>query len=86
MSILITTINAAINVFSVFIIIYSLLSFVLDPSSPIRQTMAQVIEPLLMPIRKIVPAMGGFDFSPLILMVLIQVVGSLLIAILRSVS
>ncbi len=86
MNILITTINAAVNVFSVFIIIYSLLSFVLDPTSPIRQTMAQVVEPLLAPIRKVVPAIGGLDFSPLILMVLIQIVGSLLITILRSVG
>ncbi|MBG0771276.1 MAG: YggT family protein [Anaerolineaceae bacterium] len=86
MDILITIINAAVNVFSVFIIIYSILSFILAPSNSVRQAMAQVMEPLLAPIRKVIPAIGGLDFSSLILMVLIQIVGSLLIAILRSMS
>ena len=84
MNILITVINAAVNVFSVFIIIYSVLSFVLSPSSEVRLALAQVVEPLLTPIRKVVPAIGGLDFSPLILMILIQVVGSLLVPIIRS--
>ena len=84
MNILITVINAAVNVFSVFIIIYSVLSFVLSPSSEVRLALAQVVEPLLTPIRKVVPAIGGLDFSPLILMILIQVVGSLLVTIIRS--
>ena len=84
MNILITVISAAVNVFSVFIIIYSVLSFVLSPSSEVRLALAQVVEPLLTPIRKVVPAIGGLDFSPLILMILIQVVGSLLVTIIRS--
>jgi YggT family protein len=86
MNVLILIINATINVLSIFIVIYSLLSFILDPFHPIRQTMSQVLEPMLTPIRKIVPAVGGMDFSPLILMILIQVVGSILVSILRSVG
>lgn len=86
MNIIIIAINAIVNVLSIFIVIYSLLSFILDPYSPIRQTLAQIIEPMLTPIRKIVPAIGGFDFSLLILLILIQVVGSILVALLRSVS
>jgi len=86
MNIIIIVINAIVNVLSIFIVIYSLLSFILDPYSPIRQTLSQFMEPLLTPIRKIIPSIGGLDFSPLILMVLIQVIGSVLIAILRSVS
>jgi YggT family protein len=30
-------------------------------------------EPLLEPIRRVLPTMGGFDFSPLIVIVLIQI-------------
>lgn len=84
MNIIIIFINATVNVLSIFIVIYSLLSFILDPYSPIRQTLSQFMEPMLTPIRKIVPAIGGLDFSPLILMILIQVIGSVLIAILRN--
>ena len=86
MNVLIVIVNATVNVFSILILIYSLLSFILGPFHPIRQTLGQVVEPMLTPIRKIVPAVGGLDFSPLILMILIQGVGSVLISILRSLS
>ena len=86
MNIIIIIINATVNVFSIFIVIYSLLSFILDPYHPIRQTMSQIIEPMLNPIRKVVPLMGGLDLSPMILLILIQVIGSVLIAILRNLS
>ena len=86
MQIAITIINASVTVFTAFIFIYSLLSFVLGPFHPVRQTMARVIEPMLTPIRKIVPSMGGLDFSPLILMILVQALGAILVAVLRSVG
>jgi YggT family protein len=86
MNIIIIVINATVNVLSIFIVVNSLLSFILDPYHPIRQTMSQVMEPMLTPIRKVVPLMGGLDLSPMILLILIQVIGSVLIAILRNVA
>ncbi len=86
MQIAITIINAVVTVFTVFIFIYSLLSFILDPFHPIRQTMAQILEPMLTPIRKVIPTVGGLDFSPLILMVLVQIIGSILVSILRRIG
>ncbi|MDY6874028.1 MAG: YggT family protein [Chloroflexota bacterium] len=79
-------INATVNVFTIFIVIYSFISFILSPYHPIRETMARVIEPLIAPIRRVVPPVGGLDFSPLILMVLVQIVGSILAAVLRSLA
>jgi YggT family protein len=86
MQIIITIINATVTVFTAFIFIYSLLSFILRPFHPIRQAMARVIEPLVTPIRRVVPSMGGLDFSPLILMILVQVLGAILVAILRRIG
>jgi YggT family protein len=86
MSLVITIINATVNVFTIFIVIYSFLSFILNPYHPIREGMARVIEPMIAPIRRVVPPVGGLDFSPLILMVLVQIVGSILAAILRSLA
>jgi uncharacterized protein YggT (Ycf19 family) len=34
----------------------------------------------------VVPPVGGLDFSPLILMVLIQIVGAILVAVIRSLA
>lgn len=55
-----------------------ILSYFMDPFHPIRRTIDQLVEPLLAPIRRIIPPLGGIDFSPIVLMVLVQIVFSLL--------
>jgi YggT family protein len=35
--------------------------------------LAQLVEPLLRPIRRVLPHMGGVDLSPIALMLLIQI-------------
>lgn len=42
--------------------------------SPIEYVLIQLAEPLLSPIRRILPAMGGIDFSPMVLVLLLYVV------------
>jgi YggT family protein len=44
------------------------------------------VEPLLAPIRRVVPLLGALDFSPLILIILIQVISNLLIRFLITLS
>ena len=55
------------------ILLKIILSYFLDPFHPIRQSIDRLIEPLLKPIRDIVPSFGRFDFSPVILMILVQI-------------
>ncbi|MGC8856411.1 MAG: YggT family protein [Anaerolineae bacterium] len=62
----------------------ALLSFFLSPYHPIRQAVDRIVDPLLTPIRRVVPLVGMFDFSPLILIVLIEVVSRVLIGILLA--
>jgi YggT family protein len=84
MGLIIAIVNAIITVLSFTLIIYTLLRFFLDPYHPVIQILSQVMEPLLTPIRKLVPPMGGLDFSPLILIIGLQILGSILVALLRS--
>ena len=84
MSLVITIVNATIRVLTLFVFIYALLSFFLDPYHPIRQTMGKVVEPMLSPIRRLLPSMGGVDWSPLILIIALQLIGTVLVAVLRS--
>lgn len=86
MNFVISLINTAVSVLILLIFVNSLLSFFLAPYHPIRRTLGLVVEPLLAPIRKIVPPIGGLDLSPLIFIILLQVLGSLLNAILRSLT
>jgi len=80
----ITFINLTIRVLTFLVFIYTLLGYFLSPYHPIQRVLAQIIEPMLMPIRKRLPTVGGIDLSPLILIILLQVIGSLLAALLRS--
>jgi len=60
------------------ILLKVILSYFMDPFHPIRQSIDRLIEPLLRPIRQVVPSFGRFDFSPLILLILVQIVGAIL--------
>jgi len=45
----------------------------LDRNHPIARFLIDVTEPVLKPIRNALPNMGGFDFSPLIVFLILQV-------------
>ncbi len=81
---LIVLVRVAVNIFSLLVIAKVMLSYFLSPYHPIRQTIDQIIEPLLAPIRKRMPMIGMFDFSPIVLLVGIQIIEFLLITILSS--
>ncbi len=72
---------ATVLVFAV--IIQTLLSYFMSPYHPIRRTLDNIIEPMLRPIRRVLPPLAGLDFSPLVLVIVIQIVESLLTRILR---
>ena len=46
----------------------------LPPSNPIGRIIYGLTEPLLRPIRRVLPPMGGIDFSPVVLLVIVQLV------------
>lgn len=83
-SILIRLINILAQFLILLVIVQVILSFFMDPYHPVRQTIDNLVEPFLAPIRRIVPLVGMFDFSPLILIILVQVLSSALIALLRT--
>jgi len=64
---------------TLLVIVHVLLTYILDYYHPVRQWVDRIVEPMLMPIRRIVPLVGMFDFSPLILIVLIRIIFNLII-------
>lgn len=83
-SIFIYLINVAVQIISLLVIVHVVLSYFMSPFHPIRQLIDRLVEPMLSPIRRIVPPVGMLDLSPLILLILVQVLGQLLGIILRS--
>lgn len=79
---LITIINIVSQVLVLLVFISVILSFFMDPYHPIRRGVDNIVEPMLTPIRRVVPLVGMLDFSPLVLILLIQLVKSLLISVL----
>jgi YggT family protein len=57
-------------------------SYFLDPFHSIRRFLDNLVQPLLDPIRRLLPPTGGLDFSPLILLILLQVIGQAVAGIL----
>jgi YggT family protein len=84
--ILITIIGALQQILILLVILSVILSYFLDPYHPIRRGLDRIVEPMLNPIRRVVPLVGMLDFSPLVLIILIQIIGSLLIRLLLSLS
>lgn len=42
--------------------------------SPVEYVLMQLADPLLRPIRNLLPSMGGIDFSPMVLVLLLYVI------------
>ena len=82
--ILITLINTLEWILILLVFISVILSYVMDPYHPVRRGVDRIVEPMLSPIRRIVPLAGMLDFSPLILIILIQLISSLLVRLLVS--
>ncbi len=54
------------------LLLRAILSWVSQGRSPIEYVFYQLTEPMLAPIRRILPPMGGFDLSVLVLFILLQ--------------
>jgi YggT family protein len=85
-SILIQLINVLSQFIVLLVIVKIILSYFMDPYHPVRRALDNLVEPMLAPIRRVVPLIGMFDFSPLVLIILVQILSSALIRFLVVLS
>jgi len=64
--------NVSISGLGWLVIAYALLSWV-RAGSDVAYFLAQLVEPLLRPLRRVLPLIGGVDLSPLALLLVLQV-------------
>lgn len=58
----------------------------MDRENRLVRIVYDITEPILGPIRRVLPALGGLDLSPLIALILIRVAERVLIMILQTVA
>jgi YggT family protein len=67
---LISFINIAFTVFSLLILARIIVSWLnLDPYSQVVQFLHNATEPILAPVRRVIPPMGMFDLSPMVVLI-----------------
>jgi len=82
---IIQVVNTAFNVLVWLIIGRCILSFVRhDPYQPLIKFVYDVTEPVMAPFRKLIPAAGGLDFSPIIAVLAISLVQKIIIDLLYA--
>ena len=84
MDFVIVLINLLTQVITLLVLAQAIMSFFVSPFHPVRQSLDRLLDPLYAPIRRILPQTGMIDFSPLVVIILVQIVSRLLISVLTS--
>jgi YggT family protein len=80
--VIIDIISATITVLTIAIIIRALLSWFpnVDPRNPLVEFIITITEPILAPIRAVMPRMGMIDFTPMIAIIVLQVINRVVVS------
>lgn len=70
-------IHLTLTLFIALVLLQAVLSWV-NPYAPLARPVAELTEPILAPLRRIIPAIGGIDLSPLVALLAGQVLQMLL--------
>lgn len=83
---IIQLVNVFFEVLTWLIIIRCILTFVRhDPYQPIIRFIYEVTEPIMAPFRRMIPAAGGMDFSPIVVLLAITLVQRIVIQLLYAI-
>jgi YggT family protein len=71
--------GTVLQFYTVAVLVYALLSWIAPGAySPASRLLAAICEPLLTPVRRVLPPMGGLDLSPLLVLIGLQALQILL--------
>ncbi len=75
MDLIITFLDLLLTILGFAIIGRALISWLpIDPSNPIIQLLYQITEPILAPLRRFIPPIGGMmDITPIVALIILQV-------------
>jgi YggT family protein len=79
-------IHRVIQLLILVVIIQAVLSFFMDPYHPVRRTLDRIVNPFLDPIRRFIPPIANLDFSPIVLIILLQILDTIIYRLLVSLT
>ena len=66
---MLSLLSLAFDAYSLVVLVSVICSWIhLPPDHPVVRVTSQLTEPLLAPIRRVLPSAGGLDFSPMLLL------------------
>jgi YggT family protein len=85
MDLLIYFIDVFFTLLSLAILARVLLSWIrVSPYHPAVEFLYRITEPILAPLRRAIPPLGMVDISPVIALILLQIIQQILVAIIRG--
>ena len=73
------------ELYALVLFVRVLLSWIqVDPYNPLVKIIYQLTEPLLAPIRRVLPQGGGLDFSPMVALIVVLIVEQIVLTLLNS--
>jgi len=80
-------VNVIFNLVMLLVLLRFLLQLVrADFYNPISQTVARLTNPLILPLRRVIPGYGGFDVASLVLLLLAEMLATVLLGLVHGVG
>ncbi|GAC1579372.1 MAG: hypothetical protein NVS3B7_13370 [Candidatus Elarobacter sp.] len=68
------------RIYLLLMLVYAVMSWVPSLRGKWSEYVAMLVEPVLVPVRRVIPPMGGLDLSFLVVVLLLQVVNSQIVS------
>lgn len=84
LDVLVTLVSDVAQVLALLIIVRAVLTWIpsVDYGHPLIRAIIRVTDPVLLPIRRVIPPLGGIDVTPIAALLLIEIARNLLVRIL----
>ncbi len=79
---------AVLQLLTLMIIVRAILSWIpgVDYAHPLVRAIMRVTDPILRPVRRLLPLVDGWDLSPIAALILLWLVGTIIIKVLASLT
>jgi len=73
-------ISRVISIYTIIMIVYAVISWIPDIRGRWTDYVAMLVEPVLAPVRRVIPPIGGFDIAFLVVIIVLQILSRFVIS------